>query len=135
VATESLVLTGKPALRFIGEHVNGLNCGARHRGPDRSAGAVDREWISPCEGLELGREAVIGCSPAGRHQSYTTKNLGDKVEIRIRDNGTGIPEEVREKIFNPTRVYFMSKVLMGNRSLAGGGTPVPAGRSLADHSC
>jgi signal transduction histidine kinase len=31
----------------------------------------------------------------------TTKNLGDKVEIRIRDNGTGIPPDVREKMFNP----------------------------------
>jgi two-component system, NtrC family, sensor kinase len=30
-----------------------------------------------------------------------TRNLGDRVEIRIRDNGTGIPPEVREKIFNP----------------------------------
>ena len=38
--------------------------------------------------------------------SATTKNLGDKVEIRIRDNGTGIPEEVREKIFNP---FFTTK--------------------------
>jgi signal transduction histidine kinase len=31
----------------------------------------------------------------------TTKNLGDNVEIRIRDNGTGIPPEVRDKMFNP----------------------------------
>jgi signal transduction histidine kinase len=30
-----------------------------------------------------------------------TKNLGDKVEIRIRDNGTGIPAEIKEKTFNP----------------------------------
>ena len=30
-----------------------------------------------------------------------TKNLGDKVEIRIRDNGIGIPPEVKEKMFNP----------------------------------
>jgi signal transduction histidine kinase len=30
-----------------------------------------------------------------------TKNLGDCVEIRIRDNGTGIPPDVKEKMFNP----------------------------------
>jgi signal transduction histidine kinase len=35
-----------------------------------------------------------------------TKNLGDKVEIRIRDNGTGVPPEVREKMFNP---FFTTK--------------------------
>jgi signal transduction histidine kinase len=36
----------------------------------------------------------------------TTKNLGATVEIRIRDNGTGIPPEVKEKIFNP---FFTTK--------------------------
>ena len=35
-----------------------------------------------------------------------TKSLGDRVEIRIRDNGTGIPPEVREKMFNP---FFTTK--------------------------
>ena len=35
-----------------------------------------------------------------------TKNLGDRVEIRIRDNGTGLPPEVREKMFNP---FFTTK--------------------------
>ncbi len=35
-----------------------------------------------------------------------TKDLGNAVEIRIRDNGTGIPPEVKEKMFNP---FFTTK--------------------------
>jgi signal transduction histidine kinase len=38
--------------------------------------------------------------------SAATKNLGKAIEIRIRDNGSGIPPEVREKMFNP---FFTTK--------------------------
>lgn len=38
--------------------------------------------------------------------SFSTRNLGDKVELKIRDNGPGIPEEVRAQIFNP---FFTTK--------------------------
>jgi two-component system NtrC family sensor kinase len=35
-----------------------------------------------------------------------TRSLGNNVEIRIRDNGGGIPPEIREKIFHP---FFTTK--------------------------
>jgi signal transduction histidine kinase len=35
-----------------------------------------------------------------------TKDLGDRVQITIHDNGTGIPPEVREKMFTP---FFTTK--------------------------
>ncbi len=36
----------------------------------------------------------------------TTKNLGDKIEISIADNGPGIPDAIKDKIFQP---FFTTK--------------------------
>jgi signal transduction histidine kinase len=38
--------------------------------------------------------------------SVSTKKLGDKIEITVKDNGNGIPEKVLEKIFQP---FFTTK--------------------------
>ena len=31
----------------------------------------------------------------------TTRDLGEMVEVRVRDNGTGIAPEIRDKLFQP----------------------------------
>jgi C4-dicarboxylate-specific signal transduction histidine kinase len=38
--------------------------------------------------------------------SVSTKKIGDKAEVRVRDNGNGVPHEVLEKIFQP---FFTTK--------------------------
>jgi two-component system NtrC family sensor kinase len=48
-------------------------------------------------------DAVNGFEP---RLFVATKNMGDRVEIRIRDNGAGISPEVRDKMFNP---FFTTK--------------------------
>jgi signal transduction histidine kinase len=49
------------------------------------------------------REAGDGFQPMLR---VTTRDLGEAVEIRVRDNGTGIPPEFRDKLFQP---FFTTK--------------------------
>jgi histidine kinase len=38
--------------------------------------------------------------------SLTTQNLGEKIQITIQDNGPGIPESIKDKIFQP---FFTTK--------------------------
>jgi two-component system, NtrC family, sensor kinase len=46
--------------------------------------------------------------PAGYEPevSVCSKRIGEKIEIRVRDNGNGIPQKVLDKIFQP---FFTTK--------------------------
>jgi signal transduction histidine kinase len=52
------------------------------------------------------RKAENGNAAFEPEVTATTRGGTEHVEIRIRDNGTGIPPEVREKMFNP---FFTTK--------------------------
>jgi signal transduction histidine kinase len=44
--------------------------------------------------------------PSNPTVTVTTKNLGNRIEIAVKDNGNGIPEEIKDKIFQP---FFTTK--------------------------
>ena len=49
------------------------------------------------------REMAPGFAPI---LTVATRDLGDAVEIRVRDNGTGIPPDIRDELFQP---FFTTK--------------------------
>ena len=60
--------------------------------------------------LNLIVNAAHAIEGAGRESKGTitisSTSLGDRLEVRVKDNGTGIPEAVRESVFNP---FFTTK--------------------------
>ena len=58
------------------------------------------------------RQALVDAAGEGNPVDYnpelniSTKRVGDRIQIKIRDNGSGIPDSLVEKIFNP---FFTTK--------------------------
>ena len=63
---------------------------------------------SPQDGLASPQDGGASLSSLGYKPTVTvsTQNLGDKIGITVKDNGPGIPDEIKNKIFQP---FFTTK--------------------------
>jgi signal transduction histidine kinase len=52
------------------------------------------------------RQSIVATTGFEPTLSVVTRELGDAVEIRVRDNGIGIPQDIRDKLFQP---FFTTK--------------------------
>ncbi len=65
-----------------------------------------QEFSPPAPPPQVGKDAMHRVSTHNPTLTLTTFNLGDKIEIRVKDNGNGIPDEIKDKIFQP---FFTTK--------------------------
>jgi signal transduction histidine kinase len=49
---------------------------------------------------------LINLPVSGAFKGGETRELGDTVEVRVRDNGTGIPPQIQDQLFQP---FFTTK--------------------------
>ncbi len=68
---------------------------------ERSRSAVSEKQKTP-----TGTKTPSGLDDHKPTVTITTKNLGERIEISVKDNGNGIPEEIKNKIFQP---FFTTK--------------------------
>ena len=61
------------------------------------------QWLLRRQQAGAGRMAM---GHSARSSPWRHARTGDAVEVRVRDNGTGIPPEIRDKLFQP---FFTTK--------------------------
>jgi signal transduction histidine kinase len=110
---------------LVDEALNLAYHGARAQDQDFNI-TLEREFAAPLQSIELVPQdmtrvflnligngfyaASAKCRTVGNGLrpvlKVTTRDLGEAVEIRVRDNGAGIPPEIRHKLFQP---FFTTK--------------------------